>query len=230
MREAAQRPHAREGEKADAPDDRDTAILGPATLLDREEIRHVVAQWALCRDTGRWDMLRSLYTPDATMQTTWCDCAASEFIERSIVSFSKQTKVQHFVGVSAIELRGHRAIAETPVVLLLRAAIGETEVDVTCHGRFYDFFAKANSQWRIHKRIPIYQKDRIDPVDPSIPPKLDKAELAKFAEGYRHLAYVQSLAGATLTKGLIVPGSVEEAELYRKGSGWLSVGVLGAAE
>lgn len=195
-----------------------------SNFLDHEEIKHVIAQWALCRDTGRWEALRSLYTPDATMQTTWCDCSASEFIDRSIVSFEKKTKVQHFVGASTIELRGSRAIAETRVVLLLRALIGEIEVDVTCHGRFYDLFVKTNSEWRIQKRVPIYEKDRLDPVDPSISPKLDPAKLSSIAEGYRHLAYVQSLAGAALTKDLITPGSLEEVELYRRGTEWLGSG------
>ena len=93
-----------------------------------------------------------------------------------------------------------------------------------CHGRFYDLFVKTNSEWRIQKRVPIYEKDRLDPVDPSISPKLDPAKLSSIAEGYRHLAYVQSLAGAALTKDLITPGSLEEVEFYPRGTEWLGSG------
>jgi hypothetical protein len=200
----------------------DPDALRMAAALDRDEIKNVIALWALCRDTGRWETLRSLYAPDAAMQTTWCACSADEFVDRSMAGFGKGAKAQHFIGSSTIELRSARAIAETRVVLLLRAPIEATEVDVTCHGRFYDFFARSRSKWLIHKRIPIYEKDRVDPVDPSQAPHLDKNVLAQFAEGYRHLAYVQSLAGAVLTKGLIVPNSAEERDLYSEGAEWLA--------
>jgi len=41
-------------------------------------------------------------------------------------------------------------------------------------------------------RQPIYEKDRIDPVDPAARLELDAEALAKFPEGYRHLAYIQT--------------------------------------
>jgi hypothetical protein len=217
MTEAAKRSAAREAESSFIP-----LTSRMAVALDRNDICNVIAQWALCRDTGRWETLRSLYAPGATMQTTWCECSADEFIDRSIAAFGKGAKAQHFIGSSTIELRRARAIAETRVVLLLRAPIGEAEVDVTCHGRFYDFLAKSHSQWRIHKRIPIYEKDRVDPVDSSKKLYLDQKFLSQFAEGYRHLAYMQSLGGAVLTKGLIVPNSTEERRLYKEGDEWLA--------
>ena len=40
-------------------------------------------------------------------------------------------------------------------------------------------------------RQPIYEKDRMDPVDPAARLELDPALLARFPEGYRHLAYLQ---------------------------------------
>jgi hypothetical protein len=128
------------------------------------------------------------------------------------------------VGASVIDLRDTRAIAETRIVLLLRAALGRTQVDVTCYGRFFDFLEIHGSKWRICKRVPIYEKDRIDPVNPLEQIDIDREALSQFAEGYRHLAYVQSRAGANVTKGLIEPGSVEERNLYRAGAEWLAQG------
>jgi hypothetical protein len=197
--------------------------LRVAAAVDRDEIRGVTAQWALCRDTGRWETLRSLYAPGATMQTTWFEGSADEFVDRSMAAFNKGTKAQHFIGTSTVELRGKHAIAETRIVLLLRAPVGGVPADVTCYGRFYDFFART-PEWRIHRRIPIYEKDRIDAVDPSKTLNLDQKALARFAEGYRHLAYVQSLGGAKLTPGLIVPGSAEEQNLCGEGAAWLAQG------
>ena len=45
------------------------------------------------------------------------------------------------------------------------------------------------------RRQPIYEKDRLDPVDPAAQLALDAALLASFPEGYRHLAYLQSRIG-----------------------------------
>jgi hypothetical protein len=40
-------------------------------------------------------------------------------------------------------------------------------------------------------RQPIYEKDRIDPVDPAATLELDQAELAALPAGYRNLAHMQ---------------------------------------
>jgi hypothetical protein len=192
-----------------------------ALSLDRQEIAAVIADWALYRDTGRWAQLRSLYAPGATMQTTWFDGPAEEFIDRSVASFGGKARAQHSIGVSTINVEGDCAIAETRIVLLLRASLNAVAVDVTCYGRFYDFFVRLEGAWRIQKRIPVYDKDRIDAVDPAVTLKLDHDLLAKFAEGYRHLAYVQAQGGATLPEGLIEPQSHAERCLYEDGNRWL---------
>jgi SnoaL-like domain len=200
-------------------DERANATAG---VVERDAIRNVIAEWALARDTAQWEKLRSLYAPDATMQTTWFEGSADEFVERSAKGFGRSARAQHLVGASVIELGDTRATAETRIVLLLRAALGRAQVDVTCYGRFFDFLETHGSKWRICNRVPIYEKDRIDPVNPLERLDIDYERLWRFAEGYRHVAYVQSLAGADVTKGLIEPGSVEEQNLYREGAKWLA--------
>ena len=64
--------------------------------------------------------------------------------------------------------------------------------DVVCTGRFYDFLEKRKGRWGIVLRRLAYEKDRLDPVDPSAELKLDPKLLAQFPEGYRHLAYLQT--------------------------------------
>ncbi len=70
-----------------------------------------------------------------------------------------------------------------------RAPVDGVAVDVVCTGRFFDFFEKRKNKWAIVRRQPIYEKDRMDPLDPAARLALDPALLAKFPEGYRHLAY-----------------------------------------
>jgi len=195
-----------------------------AVSLDRQEIAAVIADWALCRDTGRWQRLRSLFAPGATIQTTWFDGPADEFVDRCIAGFGGKARAQHSIGRSTIDVEGNRATAETRVVLLLRTQLDAVEVDVTCYGRFYDFFVRLNHGWLIRKRIPVYEKDRIDAVDPAATLKLDRNLLVKFAEGYRHLAYVQAKGGATVPHGLIEPQSDAEQSLYDEGTRWLERG------
>ena len=66
--------------------------------------------------------------------------------------------------------------------------------DVVCTGRFYDFLEKRD-RWGIVRRQPVYEKDRMDPVDPAASLTLDPERLGRFPEGYRHLAYLQSSIG-----------------------------------
>ena len=195
---------------------------GLRTLLDRAAITQVVQDWALARDCGRWERLRSAYTADGTMHTTWFVGSADEFVARSIESAKKGSRAQHFIGAASIELNGDRAVAETRMVLLLRAPLDGIEVDVTCYGRFYDLFLRDAGDWRIKKRVPIYEKDRLDPIDPGAIVKLDAAELASYPEGYRHLAYVQSRGGSQVTPGLPTPNSQALAQLYVDGAAWLA--------
>ena len=190
--------------------------------LARAAITQVVQDWALARDTGRWERLRSAFTTDGTMHSTWFVGSADEFVQRSMQAAKAGARAQHFIGATSIELVGDRAIAETGMVLLLRAVLHGVEVDVTCYGRFYDFFMREGEHWRIRKRVPIYDKDRLDPVDPSASIKLDAVELARHPEGYRHVAYVQGQGGRNVTPDMPTPNSDALARLYAEGEAWLA--------
>ena len=186
---------------------------------DRAAIIEAVANWALWRDTGRWEKLRGLYAEDAIQHTTWFVGRAREFIDR--VAARPLGGSQHFVGACAVELNGDRAIAETRLVLLVRGTLHGVEVDVTCYARSYDRFVRAAGLWRIQRREMIYEKDRLDPVDPAARMVLDQAALARYPGGYRHLAYLQAAGGARITPELPVPGSEALRRLYAEGEKWL---------
>ena len=191
-------------------------------LLDRAAIREAIENWGLYRDAGRWDELRALYSRDGTMQTSWSDGRAVEFVERSMESAKRGTRVQHFIGAATIDLNRDKAIAESRMVILLRASLQGADVDVTCYARFYDRFVRLNGTWLIKSRMPIYEKDRLDPVNPASAPVLNQAELGRFAEGYRHLAYLQTSAGRPVTPNLHVANGESLSKLYAEGRAWLN--------
>ncbi|MFX5858497.1 hypothetical protein ABTE63_19285, partial [Acinetobacter baumannii] len=91
-----------------------------------------------------------------------------------------------------IDLAGDRAIAQTKMTISQRAKVDGVACDVVCTGRFYDFIERRDGHWGVVLRQPIYEKDRLDPIDPSEVPRLDRAVLDGFPEGYRHLAYLQT--------------------------------------
>jgi hypothetical protein len=91
-----------------------------------------------------------------------------------------------------------------------------------CTGRFFDFLEKRDGRWGIVLRQPIYEQDRLDPVDPSVTLDLDRAVLERFPVGYRHLAYLQTQIGFTVKTDM--PGLVgpEVEALYAGGAAWLA--------
>ena len=91
-----------------------------------------------------------------------------------------------------------------------------------CTGRFYDFLEKRNDRWGMVLRQPIYEKDRVDAVDPAATLELDQAILAKFPAGYRHLAYIQTQIGYTVKRGMPQLQGPEVEGLYARGRTWLA--------
>jgi hypothetical protein len=192
-----------------------------AGLEDRLAVIETVNNWALWRDAGDWERFRTVWHEDGWMSATWFQGPAEKFIEVSRAGFDKGVSILHFLGGCSVDLKGDRAVAQTKMTISQRAAVDGVPVDVLCTGRFYDFFARRAGQWRIVRRQPIYEKDRMDPIDPAARLSLDPELLARFPEGYRHLAYLQTKIGFTIKLDLPqLKGPVVEA-LYAHGRAWL---------
>jgi hypothetical protein len=71
-------------------------------------------------------------------------------------------------------------------------------------------------------RQPIYEKDRMDPVDPAAGLSLDPTLLARFPEGYRHLAYLQSQIGYPVKTDMPGLTGPEVDALYARCRAWLA--------
>lgn len=190
-------------------------------VQDRLAIIEVVQNWALWRDAGDWERFRTVWHDDGWMSATWFQGPAEEFIEVSRAGFDNGVSILHFLGGSSVDLNGRRATAQTKMTISQRAAVDGVLVDVVCTGRFFDFFEKRDGRWGIVRRQPIYEKDRMDPLDPSAILKLDQELLARFPEGYRHLAYLQTKIGFTIKLDMPqLKGPVVE-QLYAHGRAWL---------
>jgi hypothetical protein len=189
---------------------------------DQFEIREVIENWVLWRDAGDWDRFRGVWHEDGYMMATWFQGPAAEFIRVSREGWERGVNILHFLGGVSIDLAGDRAISQTKMTISQRATVHEVLCDVVCTGRFYDFFEKRAGRWAIVLRQPIYEKDRMDPVDPSKPLALDATLLSQFPEGYRHLAYLQSGLGYPVKKDMPGLKGPEVEALYARGRSWLA--------
>jgi hypothetical protein len=189
---------------------------------DRLLIRELVENWVLWRDAGDWERFATVWHDDGFMMATWFQGPARDFIRVSREGFERGVSILHFLGGHTADIAGDRAIAQTKMTISQRAELDGVTVDVVCTGRFYDFLERRDGRWGIVLRQPIYEKDRLDPIDPSAKLKLDDELLSQFPDGYRHLGYVQTAAGFDVKRDM--PGLVgpEVELLYRRGADWLA--------
>ena len=195
--------------------------MSASEVEDRRVIRDLIENWAVWRDALMWDRFRTVWHDDGRMMATWFQGTADEFIKVSQEGYERGVRILHFLGGSSVDIAGARAIAQTKMTISQRASVHDVLVDVVCTGRFYDFLEKRDGRWGLVLRQPIYEKDRMDPVDPAARLTLDAALLGRFPEGYRHLAYLQTKNGQTVKTDM--PGLVgpELEALYRRGEAWL---------
>ena len=192
------------------------------SVSDKRAIREIVDQWVIYSDGGDWDRFAELWHEDGWMSATWFQAPAAEFCRRRREGWEKGVSIIHFLGAHTADVVGDRAIAQTKMTISQRAPVHGVVCDVLCTGRFYDFFAKTGGRWRMVRRQPIYEKDRIDPVDVTASLQLDADLLAQFPEGYRHLGYLQTQVGYDV-KRTGMPGlkGPEVEKLYAEGRAWL---------
>ena len=188
---------------------------------DQEAIRELVDHWVIWRDAGMWERFATVWHEDGRMMATWFQGPAEDFIRVSREGFERGVRILHFLGGCSVEVSGERGISQTKMTISQRGPVEGVECDVVCTGRFFDFWERREGRWGLVLRQPIYEKDRADPVDPAARLELDPQLLARFPEGYRHLAYVQTQIGYAVKDDMPgLSGPAVEA-LYARGAAWL---------
>ena len=185
-------------------------------------IKEVVENWAVFRDSGDWERFRTVWHNEGYMMATWFQGPFEEFIRVNKEGWDKGVSILHLLGGTSVEVKGKRAIAQTKMTISQRAPVHGVLVDVLCTGRFYDFFEKRKNRWAIVLRRLFYEKDRMDPVDPSKTVQLDPDILAQFPEGYQHLAYLQSGLGFKVKTNMPGLRGPDADALYAQGKKWLA--------
>ena len=103
---------------------------------DKRAIRELVENWAVWRDARLWDQFRAVWHADGRMMATWFQGGFEEFIKVNNEGWANGVRILHFLGGSAIEVAGSRAIAQTKMTISQRAPVEGVVCDVLCTGRF----------------------------------------------------------------------------------------------
>ena len=188
---------------------------------DQLAIRALAENWVIWRDARLWDRFRTLWHKEGQMWATWFQGGVEDFIKVSQDGHDKGARISHMLGGSSADIKGKRAIAQTKMTITQRAEIDGVLCDVSCSGRFYHFLEKRKGRWGIVLCRLIYERDRLDPIDPAAKLVLDKTILAQFPEGYRYLAYLQVKNGFKVKRDLPGLEGKELDALYAKGEAWL---------
>lgn len=192
-------------------------------MHDKQEIAELIQNWGFWRDQGAWERLRTTFHPEGTIQVTWFHGRFADFVEASREMRKTRRGSKHEIGGSRIEVRGHRAVAQTNVRILGRRTLHGVECDTTAWSRFYDLLEK-RGRWAIFRRVAIYEKDRIDPVMPGTAIAFDKAQLAAMPAAYRYLGYSLAIGGFPVSHDLPTDDSPALEALLRDGESWLKGG------
>jgi hypothetical protein len=189
---------------------------------DRRAIRDLLESWAIWRDAGDWERFRTVWHDDGRMMATWFQGGFEGFVEANRQGWARGVRILHFLGGSSIDLAGDRSVAQTKMTISQRAEVHGVLCDVVCTGRFYDFLERRAGRWGLVLRQPIYEQDRLDPVDPAAQLALEPELLERFPAGYRHLAYLQTQVGYAVKDDMPGIDGPEVEALYARGAGWLA--------
>jgi hypothetical protein len=191
---------------------------------DKAACAEVIQAWGFARDQGRWDDLAAIFHPGGEIAVSWFRGPYTDFVAHCARNYGKGSSAKHLLWPARVTVNGARATAETNVAILVRQTIDGVEVDLTSVGRFVDRLEQRGSAWRIVERATVYEKDRLDPVEPSekFNAMMAKSDAAKYPAQYRYMAFRVHAAGRSLAEPVHYDGRAETEALKRRYADWLA--------
>jgi hypothetical protein len=189
------------------------------TLEDKQACADVIISWGLFRDQRRWPELLATFHPDGEIAVSWFRGAFAGFVEHC----KRGGPSKHLIMAPLVRIAGDRAVGETSIVILVRQAIDKVLVDMTSRARFLDRLEQRQGEWRILERAAIYEHDRLDPVVPSdaFTRMMQAADVAKYPEAYRYMAFRLAAAGRALAEPVHYDGAPHTDTLRARYEAWL---------
>ena len=191
---------------------------------DKTICAELVQAWGFARDQGKWDDLLAIFHPGGEIAVSWFRGPYPEFVAHCQRNFGKGSEAKHLVWPARVSVNGTRATAETSVAILVRQTIDGIAVDLNSNGRFLDRLERRDGVWRMVERAALYEKDRLDPVEPSqkFDAMMAKSDAATYPAQYRYMAYRVYAAGRTLAEPVHYDGRAETEALKARYAAWLA--------
>jgi hypothetical protein len=194
------------------------------SIEDKLACAELVQAWGFARDQGRWNDLLDIFHPGGEIAVSWFRGPYPQFVEHCRKNYGGGSVAKHLLWPAKVTLTGDRATAETNVAILVRQTIEGVPVDLTSQGRFLDRIERRDGRWRMVERATVYEKDRLDPVEPS--PAFDQlmagADTTVYPVSYRYMAYRVHAAGRTLAEPVHYDGRPETEALKQRYAAWVA--------
>jgi len=130
---------------------------------------------------------------------------------------------KHVTSNHWIEINGDRATSESDLILFMRSVINGVELDIATWSRRLQLFARENGEWKIYRRWVIYEKDRMDPVDPTVPldTYFDPKALAKYPKQLRYHLWRNEVRGSAPEKDICLRGTEQDKAARDEARRWI---------
>ena len=171
--------------------------------------------------------------PEGQIAVSWFSGGFPEFVDRCRKGFDAGQRSKHHIFPSVVRVaasgssrpssRAMRAVAETNIVILVRQKIDGVLADMTSYARFLDRLERGSGRWAIVERTAIYERDRLDPVEPSeaFGKLFTATDLSVYPEAYRYMAARLVAAGRALAPVVYRDGSPHTDQVYVRYDAWL---------
>jgi 3-phenylpropionate/cinnamic acid dioxygenase small subunit len=193
---------------------------------DEYEIANLLFRWGYARDSYDWETLSACFHEDATIHLSWVSGLARDFIARSRVMATARkpgTQMKHVISWPWVQIKRDRAFSRCHVNFYSRTILEGHEFDLQSWMRFFDLLERREGIWRIVKRTAVYEKDRMDPVDPPGIPQdfFADMDLSAFPPSAKFLCYDIVRRGLSPSLDIISVYSDEERALREESEAWI---------
>ncbi|MFU0889376.1 nuclear transport factor 2 family protein [Kluyvera sichuanensis] len=186
---------------------------------DRQQLNDLVNGW-IHRDLGEWAQLRDLFHPDGTIEITWFEGLASDFVDGSMRMGASDLRTKHLITLPRITFNadGNKATLETNAVIIAENV--KLNIGCECHNRFFDLAEKRDGVWKLFHRQSIYDMGTF--TFPQGWVEIAQSDVARYPREYAPLAYLLEKSGFPLGRVFATRGSELEAKMKAEGQRWLA--------
>ena len=193
---------------------------------DEHQINSLLIRWGHARDSEDWDTLAECFHKEATIHISWISGPAKQFIAQLRANSKKRaprTHTKHLISGPWIQVKQNRSFSRCHVNLYMRLKLNGIEIDLQSWMRFFDLLEKRHNAWGIVKRTAVYEKDRMDVVDPRIIPNgfFTDMDLSSFPQSAKYLSHILECSGETPSNDIISVYTDEEKLLVAEGRAWI---------